>query len=261
MGNKKKMHFEISERKLLLRFFDVVSVLLGLYCLGFVFDFNYFQFSATSYYWIIVLAIYINAFGGIFEMYNLQVASNNFQVLRSTILTTTSTVIFYLLTPIFSPELPKNRLQLVFFYIAFFTALYAWRMIYLHFLASNRFVQNAVLVCDKDQVEELVSGLESVDPHYRIIGYINADSNSVSDYEFQYVKHIEIKDLTSFVAKNGISEIVVASQKTDGITTDLYHQLLKLLESGKSIREYPQVYENKTQRIPVQYISRDFYRF
>jgi exopolysaccharide biosynthesis polyprenyl glycosylphosphotransferase len=261
MSNSKRMHFEISERKLLLRILDVVSVLLGLYCLGFVFNFNYFQFSATNYYWIIVLAIYVNGFGGIFEMYNLQVASNNLQVLRSTILTTTSTVLSYLLTPIFSPELPKNRLQLMFFYITFFIALYTWRLIYLHFLASNRFVQNAVLVCDKDQVEELVSGLESVDPHYRIIGYINADSDSASDSEFQYVKHIEIKDLTSFVTKNGISEIVVASQKTDGITTDLYHQLLTLLESGKSIREYTQVYENKTQRIPVQYISRDFYRF
>lgn len=194
-------------------------------------------------------------------MYNLQVASNNLQVLQSTILTTTSTVLFYLLTPIFSPELPKNRLQLVFFYITFFIALYAWRMFYLHFLASNRFVQNAVLVCDKDQVEELVSGLENADPHYKIIGYINLDSNSSSHQEYQSVKQIEIKDLTSFVGKNGISEIVVASQKTDGITTNLYHQLILLLESGKSIREYTQIYESKTQRIPMQYIARDFYRF
>lgn len=255
------MHFEISERKLLLRIFDVFFVLIGLYGLGLIFNFNYFQFSTANYYWIIVLALYINLFGGIFEMYNLQVASNNLQVLQSTILTTTSTVLFYLLTPIFSPELPKNRLQLVFFYITFFIALYAWRMFYLHFLASNRFVQNAVLVCDKDQVEELVSGLENADPHYKIIGYINLDSNSSSHQEYQSVKQIEIKDLTSFVGKNGISEIVVASQKTDGITTNLYHQLILLLESGKSIREYTQIYESKTQRIPMQYIARDFYRF
>ena len=261
MSNSKKMHFEISERKILLRFFDVAFVLFGLYCVGSVFQFNYFQFSTIVIYWAIVLAIYINVFGAIFEMYNLQVASNPFQILRSIVLTTTTTVLFYLLTPVLSPELPKNRWQLLVFYITVFIALYSWRMIYLHFLASNRFVQNAVLVCDKDQVEELVSGLESVDPHYRIIGYINADSDSISDFEFQYVKHIEIKDLTSFVAKNGISEIVVASQKTDGITTDLYHQLLQLLESGKSIREYTQIYESKAQRIPVQYISRDFYRF
>ena len=125
------------------------------------------------------MAIYINIFGAIFEMYNLQVASNHFQVLRSTILTTSTTVIFYLLTPIFSPQLPKNRWQLLVFYITVFMALYAWRMIYVQFLASNRFVQNAVLICDKEQVEELVLGLESVDPHYKIIGYVN------SDYSFE----------------------------------------------------------------------------
>ena len=41
----------------------------------------------------------------------------------------------------------------------------------------------------------------------------------------------------------------------------MYQQLLHLLESGNIIREYTQVYESKTQRIPIQYMSRDFYRF
>jgi exopolysaccharide biosynthesis polyprenyl glycosylphosphotransferase len=261
MDNKKKMHFEISERKILLRFFDVVFVLLGLYIVGFVFDFNYFEFSASNYYWTIVLAVYINAFGAIFEMYNLQVASNHFQVLRSTILTTSTIVIFYLLTPIFSPQLPKNRWQLLVFYGAIFMALYTWRMIYVRFLASNRFIQKVILICDREQVQELVLGLESVDPHYKIIGYVNSDYYSKNEFEYQFVRHIKREDLALFVKQNGISEIVVACQKTDGITAELYQQLLHLLESGKSIREYTQVYESKTQRIPVQYISRDFYRF
>lgn len=261
MDNQKSIHFEISERKILLRFFDVVFVLFGLYCVGFVFNFNYFKFSTNNFYWTIVLAVYINAFGAIFEMYNLQVASNHFQVLRSTILTTSTTVIFYLLTPIFSPELPKNRWQLLVFYIAVFLALYSWRMIYVKFLASNRFVQNAVLICGRKQVEELVLGLESVDPHYKIIGYVNSDDEVFSDFSVQYIREIKRKKLSSFVIENGISEIVVASQKTEGITADLYQQLLRLLELGMSIREYTHVYESKTQRIPVQYISRDFYRF
>ena len=114
------MHFEISERKILLRIFDVLFVLLGLFCLGLIPNFNYFQFSLNNLDWIIVLAIYINVFGAIFEMYNLQVASDHFQVLRSTILTATVTVIFYLLTPVFSPQLPDSRLQLLLFYVVFF---------------------------------------------------------------------------------------------------------------------------------------------
>ena len=76
-----KMHFEISERKTILRLFDVLFVLTALYLTGNVFDFDYFALSATNYYWTIVLAVYLNVFGTIFEMYNLQVASNQFQVL------------------------------------------------------------------------------------------------------------------------------------------------------------------------------------
>jgi len=42
---------------------------------------------------------------------------------------------------------------------------------------------------------------------------------------------------------------------------NLYNQLIHLLENGYIIREYTQVYETITQRIPVQYVSRDFYRY
>jgi exopolysaccharide biosynthesis polyprenyl glycosylphosphotransferase len=261
MDNQKNIHFEISERKILLRLFDVIFVLGAMYLVGFVFHFKYFTFSATNYYWTILLAIYINVFGAIFEMYNLQVASNHFQVLKSTILTTTATVVFYLLTPIFSPQLPKNRLQLLVFYMAVFVALYTWRMIYVRFLASNRFVQKVVLVCDREQVEELILGLESADPHYKIIGYVKSDASSIDNLEHHYVRCIKREELHLFVIENGISELVVASQKTDGITVDLYQKLLQLLESGVTIREYTQVFESKTLRIAVQYIARDFYRF
>jgi exopolysaccharide biosynthesis polyprenyl glycosylphosphotransferase len=261
MNNQKNIHFEISERKLLLRLFDVIFVLGAMYFVSFVFNFNYFTFSDTNYFWIILLAIYINVFGEVFEMYNLQVASNHFQVLKSTVLTTTATVVFYLLTPIFSPQLPKNRIQLLVFYLAVFIALYTWRMIYVRFLASNRFVQKVVLICDREQVEELILGLESADPHYKIIGYVKSDTSITDNLEHHYIRCIKREELHLFVIENGISELVVASQKTDGITVDLYQKLLQLLESGVTIREYTQVFESKTLRIAVQYIARDFHRF
>jgi exopolysaccharide biosynthesis polyprenyl glycosylphosphotransferase len=256
-----KMHFEISERKMILRLFDVFFVLGALFVVGNVFDFGYFTFSATNYYWTIVLAVYLNFFGTIFEMYNLQVASNQFQVLRSAILTASMTVLVYLLTPFYSPVLPSKRIEILVFYSVVFMALFLWRMFYVAFLASNRFLQNAVLICDKEQVEELISGLEHIDPHYKIIAFVNADAAEDEIAEYPYVQNIKRDELFSFVKENSISEIVIASQKTDGITAELYQQLLHLLESGSIIREYTQVYESKTHRIPVHYISRDFYRF
>ncbi|WKL45951.1 exopolysaccharide biosynthesis polyprenyl glycosylphosphotransferase [Flavobacterium pectinovorum] len=261
MFTKNKIHFEISERKVLLHAFDAFFVLFMLYLLNLLFDFQYFQFSITNYYREIVLISYIYIFGSIFEMYNLQVASNQFQILKSTVFTATTTVSVYLLTPVLSPELPKSRIAIVIFYFAVLFALLAWRYIYVFFLASHRFVQNVVLICDKNQVEELVLGLENVDPHYKIIGFVNSDSVCEKDLDFHYVKEIKKENLEDFVINHNVAEIVIASQKTDGITADLYQQLLHLLQSGNIIREYTQVYESKTQRIPVQYIARDFYRF
>lgn len=261
MPQNNKIHFEISERKVILRFFDSFFVLGALHLLSQVFDYHYFNVLNANYRGAIVLVIYLNIFGSIFEMYNLQVASNQFQILKSTVITVSTTVLVYLLTPVLSPELPKQRISIVIFYFAILFVILFWRFFYVYFLASHRFFQNVVLICDQDQLEELVLGLENVDPNYKIIGFVNLDSLNKNPIEYQYVKEVKKEELEEFVLEKGVSEIVIASQKTDGITADLYQQLLHLLESGKIIREYTQVYESKTQRIPVQYIARDFYRF
>jgi exopolysaccharide biosynthesis polyprenyl glycosylphosphotransferase len=260
MKSKKDIHFEVSERKILLRIFDVMSVFVSLYLVGDVFNFNYLNISVTNYYWIIVLAVYILFIGSVFEMYNLQVASNQYQVIKSIILTSSTTVLVYLLTPIYTPFLPSKRLEIFIFFFSVFGALFIWRMIYVRFFASNRFVKKVILVCDQDQAKELVEGLTSVDPHYRVLGFVNSDSGSTNSEKLK-IKSISIENLAKFVRQNSISEIVVASQKTDGITVSLYNQLIILLEKGYIIREYTQVYEAITHRIPVQYVSRDFYRY
>ena len=125
----------------------------------------------------------------------------------------------------------------------------------------HRFVKNAILVCDSDQLIELISGLEDADPHYKIVAFVNSDKDGDSTIKINSIININPKDLENFVSNNSISELVIASQKTDGITVDLYNQLIHLLENGFIIREYTQVYEAITQRIPVQYVSRDFYRY
>ena len=147
--------------------------------------------------------------------------------------------------------------------MAILISLFLWRLFYVKFLASSRFEKKVILICDKDQAEELVLGLENADPHYKVMGYINSDSNQISNPKKKkdFVKNIDIDNLEQFVIDNSVSEVVIASQKTDGITVNLYSQLIHLLESGYIIREYTQVYESITNRIPVQYVARDFYRY
>jgi len=261
MLSKKKMHFEISERRILLLSFDAIFILAALYLLSSIFEYHYFDFDAHNTLSILLLIAYLYVFGVIFEIYNLQVASNQLQILQNVIFTATATVLAYLFTPILSPVLPKQRLVILIFYFTILITLLLWRLFYCYFLASHRFWQNAVLICDQSEVKKLVLELENVDPHYKIIGFVNSDSITDENLDFHYVKEIKKDDLEDFVSTNHVSEIVIASQKTDGITPDLYQQLLHLLEKGAIIREYTQVYENKIQRIPVHHIEKDFYRF
>ena len=258
MKAKKKIHLEISERKILLRIIDVVFVLLALYLVGSTFNFSYFQLDFHNFYWAIVLAVYLVFFGTVFELYNLQVASNQYQMVKSVILTASSTVLFYLLTPIFTPILPENRTQIIYFYVAVLLALLLWRFIYLKFFASTRFVKRVLFVCDSKSLNKMVKDLVSVNPHYQVLGFVAASVEAENKSSYFKIPFDELED---FVFDNFLNEIVIAFKRKDEISVELYDKLLYLLENGVVVREYDQVYESSTNRLPVNYLSKDFYKY
>ena len=59
MSASQKIHFQISERKILLRVMDVVFTVLTLALIGHYTQFDYFRVSQTSFYWTIVLRGYL----------------------------------------------------------------------------------------------------------------------------------------------------------------------------------------------------------
>lgn len=257
MTKKHKIHFEISERKILLRLFDLIFVFLALYLVGRGFQFDYFYISVDNYYWIFVLAFYILFFGTVFEIYNLQVASNQFQIIRSIILTATATVVVYLLTPILTPTLPKNRLQILFFYVAILGALFIWRIFYQRFLSGQRFHKKVVFLGEAKNVDALAQDLEKADPNYKVIGFLGINDAKKKTK----LQKIELHDLVNFINSHAVSEVVIAQKSTEEVPVDVYDKLLMLLENGIIIREYTDVYETSTQRLPVQYADKDFYKY
>lgn len=258
MKTKKKIHLEISERKILLRIIDVIFVLFALYIVGETFSFSYFYLNTSNFYWTIVLGVYLSFFGTVFELYNLQVASTQYPMVRSVILTSSSTVLFYLLTPILTPGLPSNRIQLIYFFLAVFFALLIWRFIYLQFFASKRFVKRVLFVCDSKSLNKMVKDLVKVNPHYEVLGFVS--STIEMENKSSYFK-IPFDELEDFVYNNSLNEIVIAFKRKDEISVELYEKLLALLENGVVVREYDQVYEASTNRLPVTYLSKDFYKY
>jgi len=261
MSKKSNIHFDISERKVLLRLIDIASVLGLLYLIGLVFDFDYFKINGKHWVWSIVLGLYLTIFASIFELYNLQKASKFEVVVQNIILTASVTVLFYLLTPFYTPELPANRLQIVYFYMAVNLALFIWRFAYINLIATPRFNKNILLLGNAREIEVVIQSLHVSDPNYRVVGFINTEKGSSPSHTYEEISEFSAENLASLVSEHSISEVVIAAPQGKGITVDINNQLVHLLERGTPIREYTQVYEELTRRVPVHHAEKDFYRY
>jgi len=258
MTKTSKIHFEISERKVLLRVVDILAVMFLLYGLGTFTKFDYFIITIERLDWVIVLALYISIFGTVFELYDLQKASKIDVVFKNILLVGSTTVLFYLLTPFYSPQLPGNRFQIVFFFLAIVVALFFWRLAYITLISSPRFYKRILIIGNVSNAEIMVNTIEKSDPNYKVIGFINTGKETQKSIE---LLEFDSSDLKRILQENHISEIIVAGSISKKFSLPIYTKLLDLLERGFPIKEYTQVYEDLTYRVPVHHIDKDFYRY
>lgn len=236
-------------------------MLLLLHVVGNIFDFDYFMINSNHWIWSIILAVYLTAFATIFELYDLQKASKFVVVVKNVIITSSITVLFYLFTPFYTPSLPSNRLQIVYFFLAINVALLIWRYAYITFISAPRFYKRILLVANGEHVNTIMTSLQKSDPNYKVVSYFDTSPNNPSPIINQEVKSLSLNDFSLLAQELSISEIIVCTPLSEGMTVELNNRLIKLLEKGVSIREYAQVYEELTYRIPVQHVERDFYRY
>ncbi|MCF6294178.1 MAG: sugar transferase [Flavobacteriaceae bacterium] len=261
MSSKKGIHFEVSERKILLRILDVIAALGGLYIIGHSFEFDYFTITKENWTWSVVLGVYLTIFGSVFELYDLQKSSQLDTVFRNIILTASITVLVYLLTPIITPFLPVNRLQIIYFYIAIIGSIFLWRLAYIAFFASPRFYKKVIIIGEISNIENVVKSISESDPNYKIIGFVNSEKSKLETVTFKGLIEYLPEDLPRIIKTKNVSELVVAITNPNNITAQIYNQLTLLLEQGLTIRDYTQVFEEITRRVPVQFVGRDFYKY
>lgn len=258
---EKGIHFNISERKVLLRIFDVITVLVILYFVSNTFNFDYFTITQKNWRWAFVLIVYISIFGTIFELYDLQKSSKIEKIAPSILFTASVTVLFYFLTPYFTPILPDNRLQIIYFYFSILFALFLWRIAYVTFIVSPRFYKKVLIVGEISNIEAIIDALRNADPNYKIIGFINCEPRKSDRIKFKDIVEYSPKQIYQVIKDEHVSEIVIASYNSDSITPEIYKDLITLLEGGFPIKEYTRVYEDMMQRVPVQFVGKDFYRY
>lgn len=261
MQQKNAIHFEISERKVLLRVTDILMVFLGIFILSNYFGFEYLRFSTDNIVPLSVLVVYISIFGTIFEIYDLQVSSKLDVSFRNIVICMSIVVLFYLLTPFVTPFLPEARLQIVYFYASLVGFVFLGRAAYNFLIASPRFHKKVLLVGEVSRIEKVVTTLTNADSNYEFIGFIDSEKNTADSVKYKGLKEFPSRQISTIILEDNISEIIIATNNAENITPNLYHELMMLLERGFKIREYTQVYEEVTKKVPIQYVGKDFYKY
>ena len=118
-----------------------------------------------------------------------------------------------------------------------------------------------IVVVVVSDLQNLIGPLREADPNYHIVGFINCEQEHKDPIRFKGLKEFKQEELLEVILTQKISEIVVATYNSENITNEIYTDLITLLEGGFTIREYTQVFEEITHRVPVQFVGKDFYKY
>ena len=223
--------------------------------LGCVFEFDYFTIREDKWIWSLLLGFYILFFGSVFEIYHLKKSSNFFKILKGIVATSSITLLVYILTPFFSPELPESRIQIIYFYLSIILSMSIGRLAYIFLINSPIFKKSILLIADGDLFEGIENDLAIADANYKIKYFINTNNDS---NEVHTDKQVPSEKLKEFV-QNDIHEIVV-TRSSKFSSSELYSDLLDLFNQGKVIKEYSEVYEELSGRVYISFKDKDFYK-
>lgn len=254
---KSRFHISISERKLFLRIFDVFWIFIALYAAQFLYqDFFYFNFESPQILvWSITLIIYLNFFGEIFELYELKTASDSFLSLRSIFLTAIFTSVFYILTPLFSPVLPENRLQLLLFFLMLLVGLGINRFIYIQFIYSPVFRRNTLVIGHSSKVREVLDYYER-STTMSVSAYVAERKIERVEVPFQEVETCNVQEL---LEHNYITEILISSDGIEDNEQFINEQLIDLFEAGISIKSIDSYLESANEYVSDDQLHHDFF--
>jgi len=250
-------YFNVSERKLFLRIIDIIVLVSSLYLASLFINFTYFKFANKAIFnWLFLLIFYFLIFGQIFQLYGLNVSNNKYLTVRASVLTVFATTIFYIFTPYFSPELPPNRLQIVYFFLLSFAPILVWRFLYMSLIFTPKYFKSIIFVGNSERIKKLLTQVNS-DSFHHVACYL-------SNHEVKGVKgYIDISNasISTILAEHSISDVVVSkTDLSEEVVSRLNKELVMLFEQGVNIVSYESFYEDVNVRIPKEYLDHNFYR-
>lgn len=255
MSKNSPFHIEMSERKLLLRVFDVLIISIFIFNLNYFFDKTYIYFSDYFWLWLSIYVSYYLIFATVFELYVLKKSESRFIVFKGIVLSVFATTLLFLFTPYITPVLPSNRLLIFHLILGNIFFLSLWRFSYITFITSPRFYKRVLFVGNDYDIDLIAKELKAFDQNLEIIGYIDSNRNSRTS---NFINRYQISEINQAVEKFKVGEIIVANSYK-GVDKTLYNSITPMLKKGIPIKPYSKVYESITNRVLLKDVGTDFY--
>ncbi len=258
MSLKTKLY--LSERILLLRIIDLVFLSIGLSIGNLYIKFHYINFIEAPFSInIIVLFSFYLICGQVFEMYSLRDSISRFRTIKNLFVTTTVCVLVYLYTPIITPELPSNRIEILAFYIIVFISIYLWRNIYILMFSKKRFYKRVIVIAgDQSKLETIISCVTDKARDNSLYGYV---SNKPIDNLGLFIDFKDEK-LENVIVENNIKEIIISLKGFSDQEVEILNQkLIKYFELGVNITSSEDYVERVTECVPEENLRTHFYKY
>ena len=253
----KRKYLELSERKLLLRVLDLIIIIISLFVAFKYLNFEYISFKDSNItMWLLTLSVYTLLIGEIFQLYNLNVSNNRFQVVRSIFVSTFFITITYIFTPILAPFLPENRVEVLYFFLLMTIPLIIWRFLYIGLLFSPKYFKTIIVIGHNTRLKKLLPVISN----YKLHNVSNYISNQKLN-EFENYSDITKINVRKTIKNSIATEVIVSSTGfSDDIVKKLNQELILLFEEGINIKSFETYYEEITDRVPKEYLDHNFYK-
>jgi exopolysaccharide biosynthesis polyprenyl glycosylphosphotransferase len=186
------------------------------------------------------------------------VASDRYLTLKSLIITIAFTTIFYVFTPKIAPELPNNRLQIVYFSFTIFISVILNRWIYIQFIFSPIFLKNILLIGNAKSIASFLSKV-NLNKGNHFIGYVS--NQKIENYPSLKFIAIENAHIDTVIKKMAINEILICSAINDFGENTINTQLIASFEKGVSIKSVDLFLESETFKISENQLVANFYNY